>query len=303
MDRSRFEVVVPGSTSNLGSGFDTASAALSIYLRLTVEPTAGKKMIWPADWTLAREENMIEQAYLEACSYMGRRAEGLRIEVFNEIPFKRGLGSSGAAIIGGIRIAEHLAGLKLTTQQVFRIAYPLEKHPDNLSASCLGGWVISRVSENAMEAERIESSVDCRFVVAIPEVVVSTAEARRILPVSYSLADAVFNVQRSALLVHALHSGRKDLLREATQDRLHQSYRARLVPGLPEVLAREALPEELEESLISVTVSGSGSTVLALADGRFDAIGRWMEQSFSRAGTACAVRVLELDRIGARVSD
>ncbi|UCF35363.1 MAG: homoserine kinase [Acidobacteriota bacterium] len=302
MDRSSFVVTIPGSTSNLGAGFDTASAALSIYLSLTVEPGSDDGITWPADWTLPREENMIEQAYLAACSHLGIPASGLSIGVSNEIPFKRGLGSSGAAIIGGIRIAEHLAGVTLTPQEVFQIAYPLERHPDNLSASFLGGWVISRVGDGSMEAERIESSVNCRFVVAIPEVVVSTAEARRILPTSYSLSDAVFNVQRSALLVHALHTGRKDLLKEATQDRLHQSYRARLVPGLTELLARTALPPELSEELVSITVSGSGSTVLALADGKYEEIGDWMRQSLERAGTSCEIRVLDLDRVGARVS-
>jgi len=296
-----FTVRIPGSTSNLGPGFDTVSAALSLYLTLGVERTTTEIIEWPADWVLKDSENMILASLRQACRWLGIEAKGLRFTVDNEIPLKRGLGSSAAAIIGGIKVAEHLAGRQLEDKEIFQIAYPLEKHPDNLAASLLGGWTISRTEGSAMEAERLPAKLDCRFVVAIPETVVSTEQARSILPSQFGIEDVVFNLQRSTLLVHAVTSGRKNLLSVATQDRLHQPYRASLVPGLPAVLAREALPAHVEGSLLSVTVSGSGSTVLAIADGHWEELGTWMASIFGKEGIKSEFRILDLETSGAAV--
>lgn len=294
-----FTVRIPGSTSNLGPGFDTVSAALSAYLTLGVERILSDTIEWPKNWELEDSENMILAAMLQACDYLGTAPGGLRFNVRNEIPFKRGLGSSAAAIIGGIKVAEQLAGRTLDENEIFQIAYPLEKHPDNLAASLLGGWVISRTDGSRMMAERLPAAVNCGFVVAIPEKVVSTEEARAILPADLPIEDIVFNLQRVALFVHAITSGRSELLAEATQDRLHQSYRASLVPGLPAILALESLPGDIGGALLSVTVSGSGSTALALADGRFEEIGNWMVSCFTKVGVKSEFRVLKLEPQGA----
>lgn len=300
-DSRGFRIRIPGSTSNLGPGFDTVSAALSVYLTLGVERTPSDTIEWPSDWRLADSDNMILASLRRACRVLGIEAKGLRFSINNEIPLKRGLGSSAAAIIGGIKVAEHLAGRQLADNEIFRIAYPLEKHPDNLAASLLGGWVISRTEGSSMAAERLSTGLDCRFVVTIPETVVSTEQARAILPTEFNLEDVVYNLQRSTLLVHAVVAGRKDLLAVATQDRLHQSYRASLVPGLTAVLARERLPEAVERSLLSVTVSGSGSTVLAIADGQYKEIGRWMVSCFGREGIDSEFRILDLETRGATI--
>lgn len=297
----KFTVKVPGSTSNLGSGFDTLSAALGVYLELGIEVTGGLGIQWPSDWSLPPEENMIEVAFRKACEFLHFQPPGFRIRVSNQIPLKRGLGSSGAAIVGGVRIAEHLSGNRLTPDEVFELAYPLEGHPDNLAASLLGGWVVSWVVKGGMHAEKLTSNLTVRFVAAIPEVVVSTAKARAILPGNYSLQDAVFNVQRSALFVHALANGRTDLLKEATRDCLHQAYRAPLVRGLPALLEREALPEALAPSLVSVTISGSGSTVLAMATADYEKIGQWMVSRFAKEGVKAQSVILDLDNAGVRV--
>jgi homoserine kinase len=295
-----FRVRIPGSTSNLGSGFDTVSAALDLYLTLEVRKATGDRIEWIADWQLDPDENIILKALERTCSALETKSGGLVIEVDNQIPLKRGLGSSAAAIVGGIKIAEKLSGQRLTANQVFDLAYPLEGHPDNLSASLLGGWVVSRVSNGRMRAERLESSLDCRFVLAVPEVEVSTAEARGILASSFSLEDTVFNLQRCALLVHAISSGKPHLLAEATRDRIHQEARAGLVPGARSVLAGEDLPTALQDSVVSVTVSGSGSSLLAIVSDQNEEVGRWMTDVFSKHGVAAQTFVLELDPLGAR---
>ncbi len=294
-------VVVPGSTSNLGSGFDTVSAALSLYLRLTVEEVPAKGFHWPEGWDLPEEHNAIALAVRRAAAALGLALPGLRFEVESDIPLKRGLGSSGAAIIAGIRIAEHLAARRLEESEILDLAYPLEGHPDNLAASLLGGWVVSWVEGDRMRAERLESRLDVRFVAAVPETMVSTAQARAILPEHYSRADAVFNLQRCALLVLAVTQGRPDLMQAATQDRIHQRYRAGLVPGAIDVLERRALPAALQPQVLALTVSGSGSTLLAMVQGAAEAVGEWMVGRLAAAGTRAVYQTLDLDVCGARV--
>jgi homoserine kinase len=295
-----FSVLVPGSTSNLGSGFDALSAALSVYLRVRVRLTDGPDLSWPSDWDLEPEENAIEIGLRRACAELGVAVPGLVLSVDSEIPLRRGLGSSGAAFIAGMRIAERLAAESLPVERALSIACELEGHPDNISASLLGGWVISCTDGDRLLAERIPSRLDCRFVVAIPGVTVSTSQARAILPESYSLSDAVFSLQRCGLMVLALTQGRGDLLAEATRDRLHQPYRASLIPGGRAVLERRGLPTHLEDAVLSVTISGSGSTLLAIARDRFDEVGSWMIGLLQGEGVASEFRVLELDSEGAR---
>lgn len=294
-------VVAPGSTSNLGSGFDTVSAALSLYLRLSVSVRSGTGFTWAEGWELPDDQNAIVLSLRRTAAELGLKLPGLHFEVESELPLKRGIGSSGAAIVAGIKLAEHLWGRQLSDQDILDLAYPLEGHPDNLAASLLGGWVLSRVDGNRMWAERLQSRLAVRFVVAVPEVRVFTTEARTILPEQYTRADAVFNLQRCALLVMAVCQGRPDLLGEATRDRIHQDYRASLVPGAHSVLDRHGLPDDLKPKVLSVTISGSGSCLLAMASEAPEAVGSWMVRTLGEAGTTASFRVVDLDVRGARV--
>lgn len=295
-----FRVKVPASTSNLGSGFDTVSAALSLYLRVEAEPSSEPGIDWISGWE-GPEENVLDKAIRATMSELGAGQPGVRLRMENPIPLKRGLGSSGSAIVAGIKIAEGLTGTSLSTEEALRIAYPLEGHPDNLAASLLGGWALSRLSRDGVKVERIESRLKCRFVVAVPEKTVSTAEARGILPKSYPLSDAVFNLQRCALLVHALHTGREDLVGEAVQDALHQPYRARLAPGTAELLDRDGLPAGLLDPVLGVSISGSGSAILALVSSHEEAVGEWMVNRLAESGSKAGYLVLDLDDQGARL--
>ncbi len=305
MGNDPFTVRVPASTSNLGSGFDTISAALSLYLTVKVEPTREKQIEWlhsgNSPLPFGQEDNLILRSMHRTLGVLEAEAPGCRISMDNQIPLQRGLGSSAAAIIAGIKIAEHLSGGSLSTHQVFQIAYPLEGHPDNLAASLLGGWVLSRVDEDRMQAERLLSVLSCRFVVAVPEITVSTREARAILPEQYPLEDATFNLQRCGLLIHALNSGQKQLLREAMEDRLHQPFRSRLVPGMEELLRLENLSEEWSDSLLGVSISGSGSTAIVLADDHYEQIGNWMLKTLLARATPSDWQVVDLDTSGAQV--
>jgi len=297
-----FRVTVPASTSNLGPGFDTLSAALGLYLSVDVEVSDEPVIEWVSGWSLPPEDNIADLALRSASKTLGLSRLGVRLRMNSPIPLKRGLGSSGAAIIAGIKIAETVAGHPIPEQQILDLAYPLEGHPDNISASLLGGWVLSRVDTTGMRAERIDARLACRFVLAIPEVTVSTKDARQILPDSYTRSDTVYNLQRCALFVHALWAGQKDLLREASQDRLHQPFRSRLVPGIDELLQFRNCEDRLAEHLLSVTISGSGSAVIAIADGLYEEIGCWMTGTLRECGTEARSLILDLDQSGARIT-
>lgn len=302
MKNSRFTVQVPASTTNLGAGFDTLSAALDLHLRVDVELVGGDQIEWAGGWDPA-EDNILARSMESTLKILKVDPPGMRITMKNSIPLKRGLGSSAAAIIAGIRIAEQICGTPLSEARRFEIGYPLEGHPDNLAASLLGGWVLSWVDGGKMKAERVPSSLSCRFVLAVPDVTVSTREARAILPASYPRAAVVQNLQRCALLVHILHTGRKEWLREATRDQLHQAYRAPLVPGLKHLMEVKGLRGTLADSLLGIFISGSGSTAAALADGHYDEIGNWMVETLAGKGTSAFYRVVDLDTWGVRVSE
>ncbi len=302
MPQSRsFTVQVPASSANFGSGFDTIATALSLYLEVRVECGGKSGIEWPEGWDLPLEDNILDRSLRAAFQVLGQEPPGLRLAINNPIPVQRGLGSSGTAIIAGIKIAEHLCAISLDREQMFEIALPLEGHPDNLAASLLGGWVLSWISGGKMWSERLPSTFPCRFILAIPKVLIPTREARSILPNRYPRAQAIFNLQRCALLVHSLHTGRRELLREATKDQLHQSYRSRLVPGIQPILERDGLDKDLSRVLLSVTISGSGSTVVALAEDHWEEISKWMLQTLAQAGTSATSLILDQDQRGGRV--
>jgi len=298
-----FTVSVPASTSNLGSGFDTVSAALQLPLVCRVAAANIDGIGW-LGVPVEPARNIARQALKVGCSYLGVEANGVEIKMDNPIPLARGLGSSGAAIAAGLAIAQRFAGVDLSVQEVLRLGCPLEGHPDNLAASLLGGWVLSRTDENgSVAAERIESGIECRFVLAVPEIHVSTEQARELLPATYDRADVIFTQQRCALLVHAISANRPELLAEATRDRIHQPYRAELIPGSDRLLDRGRWPDELSDSLLAVTISGSGSALVAMTRGHEEETAAWMLEELALSGTAASSMVLEIDREGVQIWD
>jgi homoserine kinase len=209
----------------------------------------------------------------------------------NRIPLARGLGSSAAAIVGGAAAANALLGGPLDTQALIDLAAGLEGHPDNVAPAVLGGLVACVTTESGKIRWTRLIPKRLRVVIAIPEFAVSTAEARRLLPETVPFRDAVFNVTRTALLVASLVEGRTEMLDEATRDRLHQPYRARLVPGLEAVFAAAR-----EAGAHGVALSGSGPTVVAF--GEAPDIGEAMRRAFESSGAACRVVAAEVDTEG-----
>jgi homoserine kinase len=305
--RQSFEVRVPASTANLGAGFDCFGLALQLYLtvRATVQPGADARIIvrshgidGSANLPTAPEENLILRAMQHAAEHESLRLPPVDLDVHNEIPIAAGLGSSAAAIVAGISLAFALSKKKLPQQTALRLAADLEKHADNVSAALLGGLVVSFVAaDNKVVAVRKNWPNEIRVVVVTPKMPLETSASRAALPKTVDHPDAVHNLQRSALFVAALDAKRYDLLWDAMQDRLHQSYREVLVPGLADVLQIPRIP-----GLLGFALSGAGPSVVALATGHFNAIGKALVSCFAGAGRRATVRKLAVAPDGVRLT-
>jgi homoserine kinase len=258
-------VRAPATSANLGPGFDSLGLALALYddVRarvteggITVEVTGEGAGELPTDAT-----HLVASSALAAFDRIGVRPPGLAISCHNRIPQARGLGSSSAAIVAGITLAGALVvDGGLDDAAALRLASEIEGHPDNVAACLLGGFTVAWEARDGARAVRLEPSPDVHPTVLIPEVRGLTAHARGALPASVPHTDASANAARAALLVHAMTAD-PSLLFEATEDRLHQCYRASSAP------ATAALVDRLRASGVAAMVSGAGPSVLALRTG------------------------------------
>ncbi|MGI8929058.1 MAG: homoserine kinase [Candidatus Limnocylindrales bacterium] len=278
-------VEAPASSANLGPGFDALALALDMWLRVTVTPLDAGAESLEVEGEGAEEIGMdAGNRFLIGLEHgleeFGLDPPVMRIEMSNAIPLARGLGSSAAASVAGLRAAEALAGHELGEARLLELATAIEGHPDNASAAVLGGFVIA--SERPARFDPPMSLVAALF---IPDVALRTARMRDLLPESVSHADAAHNVGRTAMVVAALTSGsRLDLLAAMSDDRLHEPYRVAHFPQLPELVraARDA-------GALGAALSGAGSTVIALTDD---------ETIAKRAADAMAGAAAGLDLVG-----
>jgi homoserine kinase len=303
--RQTFEVRVPASSANLGGGFDCFGLALELYLtvRATLQqPNTGARTIarsrgvrGSAKLPSAPHENLILRAMQHAAEHQSLQLPPVHLAVQNEIPIAAGLGSSAAAIVAGIALAFAMNGKRLSEQTALRLAADLEKHTDNVGAALLGGLVVSFVGEDRnVRAVRTKWPKEIRVIAITPKMSLATSASRAALPKTVEHADAVHNLQRSALFLAALDVKRYDLLWDAMQDRLHQSYRQALIPGLAGALQIPRM-----RGLLGIALSGAGPSVIALATGHFREIGNVMASHFKHNGLAATVRNLAVAQEGA----
>ncbi|HZK18268.1 MAG TPA: homoserine kinase, partial [Clostridia bacterium] len=272
-------VRVPASTTNLGPGFDCLGMALELYNTVEMFPFPGKLYI-EVQGEGANEipRNRSNLVYIAACRVFektGYPEQGLRIRIANKIPVTRGLGSSASAIVGGLVGANIISGNKLSIKELLNIAAELEGHPDNVAAALLGGLVITTREDDEIKYIKIDPPKDLHCIVAVPDFALSTRVAREILPQQVTLQDAVFNLSRTASLVAAMIKGDLSSLGYAMDDKLHQSFRSSLIPGMKKVFAAAKLA-----GARGVCLSGAGPSVIAFADENFSLIARVMRETF-----------------------
>ena len=288
---------VPASTANLGAGFDALSLALNRYLRISIQPadqTQIEATGIDAKLIPTTEENLICRVVASVAKRRGRTLPPYHLKIENEIPLARGMGSSAAAIIAGITCYEALAGDWLIEQELFRCAFEFESHPDNLAAALFGNLISAAVAEDGtVLVSKLTIPGKIAAVVVIPTFELSTEKARSVLPATYTRKDAVYNIQRAALTIAALTTGNWSLIREAMRDRIHQPYRAQLIPGLEEILALEI------KGLLGVALSGAGPTVFAFVDPkRIDEVRNALTKTFERNGVEATSHLLDIDTTG-----
>ena len=292
-------VQVPASSANLGPGFDALALALGLYLRCTLRPSAGGLRITASGTDAAAipqdESNLVWRTFLKL---VGEGAgNNFQLEIANEIPLGRGLGSSAAAIMAGLALADSWSRSERGKQRLIEIATELEGHPDNVAAAALGGLVVSCQDDGRVVAAKSGFPADWRVVLVVPDFQLATEAARAALPSQYARRDAVFNVQRVALLLAAVQNACPEVLGEAMRDRLHQPYRAPLIPGLAEVLSLENVP-----GMFGVALSGAGPSVVALCTPAAEAtVGKRIVDCFGAKGIRAEAMPLQVDHNGVTV--
>ncbi|KAH9907678.1 homoserine kinase [Fomitopsis serialis] len=344
MSRS-FTIRVPATSANIGPGFDVVGLSLSLYLTLSVTLTPPPTASYPTPPSIRYTGEGADEVPLDAYKNLTTRVAlyvlrchgvpsfppGLAVHAHNEIPFGRGLGSSGAAVVAGVLLADALARLRLPPARVLDFALMVERHPDNVTAALVGGFVGSYLREldpAATEAAsvplsevlpeyppdageawgahppqpprgighfvRFGWSESIKAVAIIPRFELSTARAREVLPASYSRKDVVFNLQRLAVLTTALAQTPPDpeLIYEAMKDRIHQPYRKELIPGLPEVTSR--MTPSSHPGLLGICLSGAGPTILALATSGFESIAEDARAIFREKGVEVDWKLLSV---------
>jgi len=297
-----WRVVVPASSANLGCAFDCAGLALKLYLNALFIPFKAPDLILEyqgssAPVVPAGDSNLIHKAMRFAATALDTGPPTGRLLVESEIPVGAGLGSSAAAVVAGLLLGSRYAGRKVNDETLLRWAEDLEGHIDNAAAAYHGGLVFS-LSHNVDRIVCQKSSFpkDIRLLVVTPQATVISREARKALPHSYAAADVFHTLQRGALLAATCFSGRFDLFPELFDDRLHQPYRQRLVPGMERCLKLRM------EGLLGCAISGSGSSVIAFTGSNHQKIGEALQQAFAREGLQSECLLTAVDNDGAWVS-
>jgi len=301
-------VLTPATSANLGPGFDTLGLALQLYNRFDVEIVEGDP------WTPRIEvqgvlgdklsrgpDNLFFQAFalLFQCKQTDLPAVKIRMSI--AIPPGCGLGSSATAVVGGLVAANELLrikGLGVPKEELLAPAVESEagNHPDNVAPALLGGLVATTTGDGEIRAVKTRFPEALKAIIFTPSFPMDTVTGRKLLPAEYSRDDVTFNTGRVALFLTALQTGRYELIGEAMQDRLHQPYRQALFPAMPDIIQAA-----LDAGAYGASLSGGGSSLIALASSNFQAILRAMRETARSAGVDGSGMILHADQVGARV--
>jgi homoserine kinase len=291
------KIKIPCSTSNLGPGFDTLGLALNRYLQLSVENAPhlfitvegnGKEHI-ATDRT-----NLVYSAMSITSEKLGTTLPAIRLHLENNIPAYGGLGGSGAAIAGGVFLANEILHAGMTRDEMLNIAVGIEGHPDNVSAALMGGLTINCFdADQTVRCKSIKIEKPISIITCSPHFQVQTKQARKILPQHVTLKDSVTNIENAASLVAAFIAGDYEALRYVTYDRLHEQYRATLIPGFEEVKK-----SALDAGALSFNISGAGPTVFAFAVENEKHIADAMVKAFEKNRQKATSEAMTVENMG-----
>ena len=266
-------VKVPATTANLGPGFGCLGLALPIYNEITVEetvmPGSGVEINIIEDsetydiLSIPKDENNIVYKAIELLyNFVGQTVSDIKITIKTDIPVTRGLGSSASVIVGGLIAANKLLGNPADEAVILSIATEVEGHPDNVTPAIVGGLVISaKEDDGSIVYRKLEWPDEWVITVCIPEYELATDISRSVLPEEVPMKDAVYNAQRMAMFVEAIHTKDTELMKLALKDKLHQPYRMKLVPGLEKIIQNL----KHEENVLGCVLSGAGPSILIIS--------------------------------------
>ena len=256
------KIISKATSANLGPGFDCMGICLNLANILTFDEYDDAIIVNNYADTMKNRQNLIVSSFLQASDIIGYSPKGLKLNVKTSVPLSRGLGSSATCITAGVLGAYLLSGETVNMNEIFRISAMIEGHPDNVSPNLYGGMTLSYTRDDG-SVSYIKYKVDkkYRFVAMIPDFKLSTEKSRQVLPESYSRSDAIFNVSRNSMLIHALQTGNNDILKDALHDRIHQPYRKSLIKNYDEITNLL-----IENGAIGSYLSGAGPTIMGIID-------------------------------------
>jgi homoserine kinase len=291
-----FELALPATSANLGPAFDAAALAFSLWIKIRAN-VADEFAVFArgrdADLCGGVEKHLILDTYREVLAAEGKTAIPLALHIDNQMPIGKGCGSSAAARLAGIALANHFGGLRWDDARIIGEAAEREHHPDNAAACWMGGIAVARMSgQRQAQVANIKPKGKWPLLFAVTPDPLSTEKARQVLPLQYSRSDAVINIQNSMLLVAAFSQGRWDLLAAALDDRIHQPYRAPLCPVLPALQSMAG-----ENGVLGAALSGAGPSVLVFLDPKIPSA-----RTKARIGALLRQRQLEAELIPASLT-
>lgn len=309
----KISVKVPATTANLGPGFDCLGMALPIYNTITIEetvlPGTGIEINVINDNESSDEfltehipmdENSIIYKAVELLyNSIGQTPSELKITVQSQIPIARGLGSSASVIVGGLLAANELLGRPADEVALLSIATEVEGHPDNVTPAIIGGLVLSsQEDDGTILYRKLDWPEDWNITVCVPDYELSTDISRSVLPKEVPMQDAVFNAKRLGMFIQAVNTKDADLMRKALQDRLHQPYRMKLVPGLDKII--ENLKHE--ENVLGCVLSGAGPSIIVISQKNdLDKIKSIIKNTWEDMNVKVNIMTLPVEKEGAQI--
>lgn len=277
------KVIVPATSANLGPGFDVLGLAIDRYNIFTFVESAESK-----------EENLIYKSYRRVFEYLGKPLIPVKIQVNDNIPIARGLGSSAACIVGGIMGANEILGKPLDKEDILKLATEIEGHPDNVAPAIYGGLVVSVMEGDKIHIAKLPIKNKLNFIALVPNFELSTSKAREVLPKRIDFKDGIYNVSRVSILLTALATGDSGLIKLGLQDKFHQPYRGKLIEGFDEIISAVN-----QKGALGCYLSGAGPTIMCIGPGEDNRLIKDIQEYVKDEYPAWEVFVHKVDNIGA----